>query len=278
MEAWTSNRIPQHSAAIAYYALFAMVPLLLLAMWLIGVTLGPQAIEGELHNQLEDFMGYQAATALEGLVRGVSLSQASIPAAIVAGVTLLFGVTGVFVELKQALDRIWGLRTRPGGGVWTFIYERLLSFAMVVITGLLLTASMVMTSVLALMRGWLAEHLWVPPEWWNIAGTSVAFVVETILFAIIFKVLPEIHSPWRDIWLGAVVTAVLFEAGKMGLGLYLERASTISALGAAGSLAVVLIWVYYSSMIVLTCAEFIEVGQRLRSVHREAETAHLPLA
>ena len=267
--AWSDDRLPRQSAAIAYFALFSMAPLLLLAMTIIARVLGPQAVEGELHVQLSGFMGEQAANALEQLVRGVSLSKGNnTSAAIIGGATLIYGATGVFVELKDSLNLIWGLRRREGKSVVIFLTDRLLSFAMVLISGALLLASVLVSGTFAVVRGWLATEITLPVEAWALVAFAIAFTIETILFAIIFKVLPDLKFPWRDVWMGALVTALLFEAGKYGLGWYLARASTLSSFGAAGSVVLLLIWVYYSSLIVLTGAEFIEINQRLRGMPR----------
>ena len=264
-DAWSDDRLPRQSAAIAYFALFSMAPLLLLAMTIIARVLGPQAVEGELHLQLSGFMGEQAANALEQLVRGVTLSKGdNTPAAIIGAATLIYGATGVFVELKDSLNLIWGLRRREGKSVVLFLTDRLLSFGMVLISGALLLASVLVSGTFAVVRGWVANEITLPVEAWALVAFAIAFAIETLLFAIIFKVLPDLKFPWKDVWMGALVTALLFEAGKYGLGWYLARASTLSSFGAAGSVVLLLIWVYYSSLIVLTGAEFIEITQRLR--------------
>ena len=265
-DSWSDDRLPRQSAAIAYFALFSMAPLLWLATGIISQILGQQAVTGELHNQLSGFMGTQAAASLESLVRDVRPSRGAntTTAAIIGGATLIYGATGVFVELKDSLNLIWGLRRREGRSVVLFLKDRLLSFAMVLISGALLMASVLVSGVFAFIKGWVSAEIAVPVEAWSLITFVVAFAIETLLFAIIFKILPDLKFPWRDVWMGALVTAMLFEAGKFGLGWYLGRTTTLSGFGAAGSVVLLLIWVYYSSMIVLTGAEFIEITQRLR--------------
>lgn len=266
-DAWEDDRLPRQSAAIAYFALFSMAPLLWLAQEVIVRVLGPQAIVGELHVQLSGFMGEQAATSLEQLVKDVKPSKGdNTSAAIIGGATLLYGTTGVFVELKDSLNLIWGLRRREGKSVILFLKDRLLSFGMVLITGALLFASVLVSATFALIKGWVSasSEIAVPVEAWALIAFIVAFAIETLLFAIIFKAMPDLKFPWRDVWMGALVTAMLFEAGKYGLGWYLGRTSTLSHFGSAGSVVLLLIWVYYSAMIILTGAEFIEITQRLR--------------
>lgn len=266
-DAWSDDRLPRQSAAIAYFALFSMAPLLWLATEIIVRVLGPQAVVGELHVQLSGFMGEQAASSLERLVKDVEPSRGNTTtAAIIGGATLIYGATGVFVELKDSLNLIWGLRRREGKSVVLFLKDRLLSFAMVLVSGALLLASVVVSGTFALIKGWVASEFTVPVEAWALIAFVVAFAIETLLFAIIFKVLPDLKFPWRDVWMGALVTALLFETGKFGLGWYLGRTTTLSTFGAAGSVVLLLIWVYYSSLIVLTGAEFIEISQRLRGM------------
>ncbi|MES2708670.1 MAG: YihY/virulence factor BrkB family protein [Verrucomicrobiota bacterium] len=264
VDSWSDDRVPRQSAAIAYYALFSMAPLLLLARLIIGRTLGPDELV-KLHDRLEEFMGIQAATQLEQMVGDMTLWKGNTPAAVLGAATLVYGTTGVFVELKDSLNMIWGLKRREGKSIVLFLKDRLLSFGMVLIFGVLLMASVVTTGIFSVFQGWMEIHLsQLPVETWSMAALGIAMATETILFAIIFKVLPDIKFPWRDVWLGALVTALLFEGGKWGLGWYLSRASTFAAVGKTGSVVLLLIWVYYSSMIVLAGAEFIEINQRLR--------------
>ncbi len=263
-DAWSDDRLPRQSAAIAYFALFSMAPLLWLATEVIKGLLGQQAVEGQLHDQLSGFMGEQAATALNELVKNPPDPGNSTAAAVIGGATLIYGATGVFVELKDSLNLIWGLRRREGKSVVLFLKDRLLSFGMVLFSGALLLASVLVSGTFALLKGWLAHGISVPVEAWALIAFIVSFSIETFLFAIIFKVLPDLKFPWKDVWMGAIVTALLFEAGKFGLGWYLGRAATLRNIGAGGSVVLLLSWVYYSSLIVLTGAEFIEITQRLR--------------
>lgn len=264
IETWVDDRVPRQSAAIAYYALFSMAPILLLIVVVTGRILGERTAEGRLHEQLEEFMGERAAHALETLSRGISLTQTSWTTAALGVATLVFGATGVFVELKDSLNWIWGLRRREGRGFVLFLKDRLFSFGMVLLVGAMLLVSMLGSSLFALFRDWLEARFELPVQTWALAGFGVAFVMETVMFALIFKVLPDRKFPWRDVWLGSLATTTLFEAGKWGLSWYLGRASAVSSAGAAGGVVLLLIWVYWSAMIVLTGAEFIEFSQRLR--------------
>lgn len=287
VDSWSDDRVPRQSAAIAYYALFSMAPLLLLARLIIGRALGPDELEG-LHGRLVEFMGEPAAIQLEQLTGDMTLWKGNTPAAVLGAATLLYGTTGVFVELKDSLNMIWGLKRREGKSIVLFFKDRLMSFVMVLLIGVLLMVSVVITTVFSIFQGWLQQYFTaLPVETWSMAAMAIAMATETILFAIIFKILPDIKFPWRDVWLGALVTALLFEAGKWALGWYLGRASTFAAVGKTGSVVLLLIWVYYSSMIVLAGAEFIEINQRLRGtkhgrkraldeVAKNPEAEHLP--
>lgn len=265
-DAWSDDRLPRQSAAIAYFALFSMAPLLILATSIIGRVLGPQAVEGTLHVQLAAFMGEEAATALEKMVsrNGPSHGDNKL-AAVLGAATLLYGTTGVFVELKDSLNLIWGLRRREGRSIVLFMKDRLFSFAMVLFSGAVLLASVLVSGILTVFRHWLAGEISLPVETWVLLAFGISFAMETLLFAFIFKILPDLKFPWKDVWIGALVTAMLFEAGKYGMSYYLAHTSTLSAFSATGpAIVVLLIWVYYSSLIVLTGAEFIEINQRLR--------------
>ncbi len=263
-DAWSVDRVQRQSAAIAYYALFSVAPLLLLVVTVLGELLGAQAVEGQLHHQLEEFMGAPAAAALESLSKGFSFSRTNVTAATVGIGMLVFGATGVFVELKDSLNLIWGLHRREGHGILLFLLDRLFSFLMVLIVGALLLISLLASSAFALLRGWLQPHIQVPVEAWGLLALVVAFLTEALLFALIFKVLPDLRFPWKDVWTGSLITAGLFEAGKWGLGWYLGREGTVSSFGAAGSVVILLLWVYWSSVIVLAGAEIIEISQRMR--------------
>lgn len=253
---WQANNALRLSAALAYYSIFSIAPLLVLSVGLAGWFFGPDAVRGHLYDQLKGFVGPQASEAIQTMVQSTSHPTKSLMATLVGVVALLFGASGVFGQLKDALNTIWEVKAKPGLGWTIFVRERLLSFGMVLVIGFLLLVSFLLTTLLSafnkLMEGYLQMPSWV----WGGAGLLVSFAVVTLLFAMMFKVLPDVNNQWRHVGVGAVATALLFEIGKFGLAYYLGRESTASSFGAAGSVVLLLLWVYYASCILLFGAEF----------------------
>src|SRR5205085_340154 len=222
-----------------------------------GVMFGNDAAKGHVLAELRGIMGEEGALAVEGLLKSASDPNKSLLAALLGIVTLVVGATSVFAELQSALDRIWRAEATPTSeGVWPWLRTRVLSLGMILGLGFLLLVSLVVSAALAALGAW-----WGPlfGAWEVILQTInfiVGFVIVTLIFAMIYKSLPRVRIDWRDVWIGATVTALLFSVGKLLIGFYLGRTSTASAFGAAGSLVVLLIWVYYSAQIFLLGAEF----------------------
>ena len=253
---WLDDYAPSMGAALAYYTLFSIAPLLLMVISIAGLIFGVDAARGEIVGQLEGMMGKQGAEAIQGLLESVNKPAESIIATIIGGVLLLVGATTVFGELQDALDRIWRAPKRKTGGLWTLVRARLLSFGMIMGIGFLLMVSLVASAALAALG-----KLWGPIfSDWEVLANVINFVVSfgfvTTLFAMIYKFMPRVKVDWADVWIGAVVTAFLFTIGKFLIGLYIGKSSLTSGFGAAGSLVVVLVWVYYSAQIFLMGAEF----------------------
>jgi membrane protein len=262
--AWFEDKAPRLGAALAYYSLFSLAPLLLIAIAVAGLIFGEQAARGEVFHQVQSAVGPTAAAALEGLLK--SAARGTTLATVVGGVLALFGASGVFVELQDALNTIWRVPPPKRSGLWDAIRSRLLSFAVVLGTGLLLLASLVATAALAAPSGTLDSITSLPGGAWLWQGVNflLSFVLMALLFALIFKVLPDAAIAWRDVWLGAAVTALLFSLGKYAIGLYLGRTGVTSVFGAAGSLIALLVWIYYSAQILLFGAEFTWVWSHKR--------------
>jgi membrane protein len=247
-------------AALAYYTMFSIAPLLLIVISIAGLAFGQDAARGEILLELRGMMGEDGARAVEGLLQSVNKPAQSTIATVVGGVVLLIGATSVFGELQSALDRIWRAPARQKtSGVWNLLRSRLLSFGMIFGIGFLLMVSLVASAAISALGKW-----WGPVfEGWKLLATAVDFVLSfgltTVLFALIYKFMPRVHIRWHDVWIGAAVTALLFGIGKLLIGLYIGRSSVASTFGAAGSLVVVLMWVYYSAQIFLFGAEFIWV-------------------
>jgi membrane protein len=259
---WQAVNAPRLGAALAFYTMFSLAPLLVIAVAIAGLVFGEEAARGEVGDQIEDATGPVAARSIQELLKHAwTAGEPGLAMLIGAGV-LLFGASGVFVELREALNTIWGVRPQ-GQGLWWAVRNRFLSFALVLGGGFLLLLSLVINTALAALDKYLGPAgLPVNLSRWETLNTFVSLGVLTVLFALVFKFLPEARVAWRDIWVGAFVTAGLFTTGKYFIGLYLGKSSTASAFGAAGSLAVMLLWVYYSAQIFLFGAAFTHVYSR----------------
>lgn len=254
---WLDDDVPSMGAALAYYTLFSLAPLLLIVIAVAGLVFGQEAARGEIEQQLRALIGEPGAGAVQALLASVGEPAESRLATLVGVVLLLIGATTVFGELQKALDRIWRVpATAPVSGWLHLLRARMLSFGMILVIGFLLMVSLVLSAALATM-----ERFWSPlfGGWITIASFSNAaagFALVTAMFALIYKVMPRAQVEWRDVWTGALFTALLFSLGKALIGAYIGRSGVVSGFGAAGSLVVVLLWVYYSAQIFLIGAEF----------------------
>ena len=264
------------AAALAYYSIFSIAPLLVIAIAIAGMVFGAEAARGQLNQQMASYVGPQAASAVESMVQSASKPSQGVFATIAGFVVLLLGASGVFGQLKDALNTIWEVRVKSGTGVKGFIKERLLSFGMVLVIGFLMLTSLILTAAMAGFTHKLSEMLPMPPVVWGVLTFLVSVAVVTLLFAMIFKVLPDAKVEWKDVWVGALVTAILFEIGKFALGLYLGKQGAESAYGAATAIVLLLLWIYYTSCIMFFGAEFTQVYARNRGrVIEPAECAEL---
>jgi len=256
---WSEDNVLRLSAALAYYAIFSVAPLLVIAVAIAGLILGPDAARGHLGDQLSGTMGKTAAEAIQAMVQTAARPANNVWAGLVGFVTLFVGAAGVFAQLKDALNTIWGVRAKSAGGIKGFIRERLLSFSMVLVIGFLLLTSLLLTTALAAVSKQVGGFLPIHPLILGVLNFLLSLAIATVLFALIFKVLPDVSVQWHNVWVGALFTAVLFEIGKFLLAFYLGRESTASSYGAAGSVILVLLWIYYTSVILFSGAEFTRV-------------------
>lgn len=256
-KAWLDDYAPSIGAALSYYTLFSLAPLLIIVIAVVGIVFGEQAAQGEIVVQLRGIMGMDGAMAIEGILKAAREPAKGVVATLVGVSLLLLGATAVFAELQSALDRIWRVPApSQRSGIWNLLRTRLLSFGLVLGLAFMLTVSLVVSAALAALGkwwgGWFAN--------WNILlellNFAVSFGVFTLLFAMIYKIMPRAFIPWRDVWTGSAVTALLFTVGKVLIGLYLGRSGLASEFGAAGSLVVMAAWVYYSAQIFLFGAEY----------------------
>lgn len=262
--AWWNDDVMHLGASLAYYTLFAIAPILVIAIAIAGLAFGDEAVRGEITGQLTGLMGAQGAEAIQTVLQGASEKKAGIVAAVAGSVTTLLAATGAFLELQTALNHIFRAHPRPGAAISTFMKVRLRSFGLVVAIGFLLLVSLAVSTALAAAASWLERTGLGWPLLWQIANIVVSLGVITVLFALLYRFLPDRHLAWRDVWVGAFATSILFTVGKQLIGLYLGQSSTASSFGAAGSIVVVLLWVYYSSQIVLIGAEYTRLYARSR--------------
>jgi len=257
LAAWVADYAPSMGAALSYYNVFSLAPLLLIVISIAGLVFGQDAVRGEVFIQLQGLLGTEASKAIEDLLASVSKPAEGIASTAIGVALLLVGATSVFGELQDALDRIWRAPARNrSGGLWGLVRARLLSFGMILGTAFLLIVSLVFSTVVAALGKWWSGAFgeWVLlAEYFNLA---VSFVMTTGVFAMIYKVMPRVSVKWPDVWLGATVTSLLFTGGRFLIGTYIGRTNLASGFGAAGSLIVVFVWVYYSAQIFLLGAEF----------------------
>lgn len=258
VSSWIDDDAPSMGAALAYYTVFSVAPLLLIVIAVAGLVFGQEAARGEIMGQLSGLLGTDSARAVEDLLESVNNPEAGVLATLLGIVVLLIGATTVFAELQSALDRIWRAPERPAGsGLWALLRSRLLSLGMVLGLGFLLMVSLVVSAGLSALGKW-----WTP--WLSSGAVELAqtinvgasLVLLSAIFAMIYKWMPRVKVAWSDVWVGAVITALLFTLGKSLIGLYIGRSGVASAFGAAASLVVLLVWVYWSAQIFLLGAEF----------------------
>lgn len=257
--AWSDDKVPRHGAALAYYTVLSLVPLLVVIIAIIGLILGQEAVQNHLLEQIGNMVGPQSAEAIKDMIQRASEPSSGIVASVLATGTLLFGASGVFAQLQDSLNSIWGVKPKEGRGLWGLIQDRFMSFAALLGTGFLLLVSLVLSAALSAFGKWFGGWLPAPELVLQALELLISLAVITGLFAMMFKVLPDAEVAWRDVWVGAMLTALLFTIGKLAIGLYLGKSDVGSAYGAAGSLVIILVWVYYSAQILLFGAEFTQV-------------------
>lgn len=257
LSGWWNDNVPRLGASLSYYTLFAMAPVLVIAIAIAGFFFGAEAVRGEIVGQIRGLMGEEGARAVQAMLEGASKPSDNVIATAAGLLTFFIGATGAFLELQTALNGIWRVKPKEDGKWWKeLVIQRMVSFGLVIAVGFLLLVSLVVSAGLAALNRYLGAAFPAMAEVWNAVNVLVSFGVVTLLFALVYRVLPDVRLAWRDVWLGAVVTAGLFSIGKTLIGLYLGTSGIASTYGAAGSVVVLLIWVYYSAQIVLLGAEF----------------------
>lgn len=257
VSAWSRDYAPSMGAALSYYTIFSIAPLLLIVISIAGMVYGEEAARGAVFYQVRELMGDGAAVALQGLLASARKPAEGIVAALIGLALLIVGASSVFGELQSALDRIWRVpEQRKSGGLWTLLRTRLVSFAMIIGIGLLLIASLLASTLLAVLEKWWGALFGARALLASALNIGLSYLMVTVMFAMIYKIMPRVRIAWRDVWTGAAITSLLFTAGKYAIGLYIGTSGVSSTFGAAGSLVVILVWVYYSAQIFLLGAEF----------------------
>jgi membrane protein len=261
IQAWQADKAPQLGAALAYYTLFAIAPVLLVVIAIAGAVFGEEAVRGEIVGQIDGLIGEQGARAVQALLQGAYRPGRGRFAALAGSLTFIVAASGAFLALQGTLNTIWRVKARPTKGInlRQFLARRLRSFALVISIGFLLMVSLTVSAALAALGSWLERTAPAARDILTVVNAIVSLGVITVLFTLLFQVLPDVRLRWRDVLIGGFATAALFTAGKFLIGLYLGHSNVSSSYGAIGSVLVLLVWVYYSAQIVLLGAEFTRI-------------------
>jgi membrane protein len=262
--AWVDDYAPSMGAAIAYYTVFSMAPLLVIAIAIAALVFGQEVAQHDVLEQLRGLLGDQGAKAIEAMLEAAQKPKQGALASVLSVITLVIGATGVFNELESDLNRIWKTQGPEGSGLWHLLRTRLLSFGMVIAIGFLLLVSLVVSAGLAAWGRYWGNLFPGMEVLLHAVNSLVSIAVITALFALMYKFLPSVKLRWRQVWVGALVSAVLFTIGKFAIGLYIGKSGVASSYGAAGALVILLLWVYFSAQIFLLGAEVIKVASGSR--------------
>ena len=268
--AWSDDEAASMGAALAFYALFSMAPLLLLVISILALIVDAEVASRLIFDQLAQLLGEQGANAVRGVLQASKEGADGIIAAAISFAMLVVGATTVLAELQRDLDRIWRYKPPPGRGLWVLLGSRLWAVGLVLAIGFLLLLTLVLSAAVSALGSLWAEYLPGTALLLRVLELGVSFLVVTGLFAMIYKILPNARIPWSDVWVGAAITSVLFGVGKWLIGLYIGKSSVASPFGAAGTLVVVILWVYYSSQVFFLGAEFTHAYARRRGTHQPA--------
>jgi membrane protein len=253
---WVGDGAMRLSSSLAYYAIFSLAPLLVIVISMAGLVFGEEAARGQLSQEIATLAGKGAGEAIQSAVQSSAAQKSTgVVATIMSTALLLFGASTVFAELKDALNAIWGVAVKPGRPFFTLVHDRFFSFSIVLAMGFLLLVSLIISVLLAALGSYMSGRFQLPSAVWQTWDFVISFAVVSALFAMIFKLLPNVLLRWHDVWLGAIATSLLFTLGKFVIGYYLATSSIASSFGAAGSVVIVLAWIYYSACILFFGAE-----------------------
>jgi len=253
---WRKHDPFQLAAALAYYTIFSMAPLLIIAIGIAGIVFSQESAQRQVFETLQDLIGSDGAKTIQEIIKNTGNERSGLLATAIGILVLLIGAGGVVGQLQVSLNKVWEIETDPAAGWWDVLRGRFLSYALVLGIGFLLLVSLIVTAVLSALSRYVSALVPALTVLWPFIDIIVSFTFITVLFAIIYKVLPDVDVPWKDVWIGAAITSVLFSIGKLAIGIYLGQSSISSSYGAAGSVVTILLWVYYSALIFFFGAEF----------------------
>ncbi|MEP7239220.1 MAG: YihY/virulence factor BrkB family protein [Ferruginibacter sp.] len=254
------DNVMKYGASLSYYTVFSLAPMLIIIISICGRIFGREAVQGQLYSEIKDMVGSQAAIQIQDMIKNIHLTKDSPVATTVSIIVLLVGGTGMFGEIQDSLNRIWGLKVKATKAWWRLILSRLLSFSLIISLGFVMMVSLLLNAVVAIVGDRLnnlvagVDRVFIP-----VIDNLLSFTITTLLFAVIFKVLPDAKIKWKDVTVGAFITAILFTLGKIGIGFYLGKSNLATVYGAAGSVVIIMIWAYYSSVILYLGAEVTKV-------------------
>jgi membrane protein len=264
---WLDDKAPRLAASLAFYTLLSLAPMLVVAVSIAGLIFGEDAARGQIAGQLNGLLGPTGADTVQSILAHAKTPSSGIIGAIVGIALAIFGASGVFGELQTSLDSIWHVESRPGRGIKGFLRDRVFSFTLVMGVAFLLLVSLVVSAALSAIGAYFAHVLPGGEAVWHILNLVISIGITAVLFGLIFKVVPDVEIRWHDVWLGALVTAILFTGGKFLIGLYLGRSSVASPFGAAGSVVALVVWIYYSAQILFFGAELTRAHTEQRGIH-----------
>jgi membrane protein len=266
---WSRHNAPRLGAALAYYSVLSLAPILLVLIAICGAVFGDDAVRGQIYWQCRVLIGDQGASVVQSLLRAAHRPRGGIAAGVISFIVLFIGASGIFLELRDSLNYIWDVPSPGGSGIWNLIRYRFFSFAMVLGVGLLLMTGLTLSAILQAAGAWIAPWLAIPEPVLELMNVLILILALAGLFALIYKTIPDVSISWGEVTIGAGITASLFALGKLLIGLYLRKAAVGSPYGAAGSLVVLLVWVYYSSQVFLYGAEVTRAYSRTLRYNRQ---------
>jgi len=271
-QAWIERDAFTQSAALAFFALFSLAPVLVLFEVGAGMLFRPDDVRQQIVSQFDLLMGHQQALAVDAILGRAAFEMTGVIGRIIGIVTFAVGTLAVFVQLQDSLNKMWDVAPKPGPLVRRLLWKRLVSFALVLALGFVLVVSLILSTSIHALQGYAQRFVELPAALFETGNALISYVLVTVLFAFLYRVLPDVQIPWRDVWAGALLTSLLLSVGKWAIGFYLGRSEIANEYGTAGSMMVLLFWVYYASLLVLLGAVFTRVqSQHFHEHHRRAE-------